>query len=58
MGHYASEMISDEEWEKERRIKEERHNRIKERIAQDITERSLEDVLATIVSGDTGRYRY
>jgi hypothetical protein len=58
MGHYASEMISDEEWERERKRKEERHNRIKEKIAKDIAERSLEDVLATIVSGDTGCYTY
>jgi hypothetical protein len=57
MGHYASEMISDEEWERERKIKEERHNRIAERIKVDLSERGLEHVLAQIIENPS-YYKY
>lgn len=50
MGHYASEMLSDDDWECKQRVLRERRARIAHHIKADIEARGIEYVLADIVS--------
>jgi hypothetical protein len=54
MGHYASEMISDAEWEAERKWKKDRHDRIAANLKHAIDTVGLASVLATIVEDCEG----
>lgn len=49
MGHYASEMISDSEWEAEQRYKRERRARVAANLKHAIEQTGIENVLATIL---------
>lgn len=49
MGHYYSEMYSDEYFEEQDRKKKERYQKVKDKITKDLEKGSLEDVLTQIV---------
>jgi hypothetical protein len=56
MGHYYSEMVSDDEQEKAAKFRKERRKKIVDFISYDIADRGLADVLADIVD-DPQMYR-
>lgn len=58
MGHYASEMISDDEWAREQAAKKARRERIAFHIKADIDARGIEYVLADLITERVGASQY
>jgi len=52
MGHYRSEMISDEQQDKEANEKYLRRQRLIKNIKQQIKERGIEELLADMIESD------
>ena len=52
MGHYRSEMISDEQQDKEANEKYLRRQRLIKNIKQQIKERGIEELLAAMIESD------
>lgn len=58
MGHYYSEMVSDEELEQQAKRKRERRERLERGLQQRIDEKGLVSLLADMVERDGNSYIY